>query len=156
MKIAVAGTGYVGLSNAVLLAQHNEAETLQIALDHLPRHIEGINQIEVLIINDGSTDATVQVAREWGVNHIVSFKQNRGLARGFMAGVDACLHLGADIIVNTDADDQYCGEDIEKLVRPIMISGLRRRALQAKRTDRPRNKNAFCTGLVPVDFAQRT
>ena len=99
---------------------YNEAETLQIALDHLPRHIEGINQIEVLIINDGSTDATVQVAREWGVNHIVSFKQNRGLARGFMAGVDACLHLGADIIVNTDADDQYCGEDIEKLVRPIL------------------------------------
>ena len=99
---------------------YNEAETLQIALDHLPRHIEGINQIEVLIINDGSTDATVQVARGWGVNHIVSFKQNRGLARGFMAGVDACLHLGADIIVNTDADDQYCGEDIEKLVRPIL------------------------------------
>lgn len=99
---------------------YNEAATLRIALDHLPKKIEGIDQIEVLIINDGSTDETVAVAREWGVNHIVSFRQNRGLARGFMAGLDACLHLGADIIVNTDADDQYCGADIERLVRPIL------------------------------------
>ena len=99
---------------------YNEAETLTVALDHLPKHIEGIDTIETLIINDGSQDATVQVARDWGVNHIVSFKQNKGLARGFMAGIDACLHLGADIIVNTDADDQYCGADIEKLVRPIL------------------------------------
>lgn len=99
---------------------YNEAETLTTALDHLPRQIAGIDEIEVLIINDGSTDETVQVARDWGVNHIVSFKQNQGLARGFMAGVDACLHLGADIIVNTDADDQYCGDDIAKLVQPIL------------------------------------
>ncbi len=99
---------------------YNEAETLAIALDHLPKQIEGIDQLEVLIINDGSTDETVQVARDWGVDHIVSFKQNKGLAKGFMAGIDACLHLGADIIVNTDADNQYCGEDIEKLVRPIL------------------------------------
>ena len=99
---------------------YNEAATLRIALDHLPKKIEGIDQIEVLIINDGSTDETIQVAREWGVNHIVSFRQNRGLARGFMAGLDACLHLGADVIVNTDADDQYCGADIERLVRPIL------------------------------------
>ena len=99
---------------------YNEAETLQVALDHLPRQIDGVDEIEVLIINDGSTDDTVQVARDWGVNHIVSFKQNKGLARGFMAGIDACLHLGADIIVNTDADDQYCGEDIAKLVEPIL------------------------------------
>ena len=99
---------------------YNEAETLTVALDHLPKHIEGIDTIETLIINDGSQDATVQVARDWGVNHIVSFKQNKGLARGFMAGIDACLHLGADIIVNTDADDQYCGADIAKLVQPIM------------------------------------
>ena len=91
---------------------YNEAETLRVALDHLPRQIDGVDEIEVLIINDGSTDRTVEVAREWGVKHIVSFKQNRGLARGFMAGIDACLHLGADIIVNTDADDQYRGEDI--------------------------------------------
>ncbi len=99
---------------------YNEAQTLRVALDHLPRKIEGIDAIEVLIINDGSTDDTVRVAREWGVNHIVSFKQNKGLARGFMAGIDACLHLGADIIVNTDADDQYVGADIERLVRPIL------------------------------------
>lgn len=99
---------------------YNEAETLQVALDHLPKQIDGIDTIEVLIINDGSTDATVEVARQWGVNHIVSFKQNKGLARGFMAGIDACLHLGADIIVNTDADDQYCGADIAKLVKPIL------------------------------------
>jgi len=99
---------------------YNEAETLTTALDHLPKQIAGIDEIEVLIINDGSTDETVQVARDWGVNHIVSFKQNQGLARGFMAGVDACLHLGADIIVNTDADDQYCGDDIAKLVQPIL------------------------------------
>ena len=99
---------------------YNEAETLRVALDHLPRKIDGVDEIEVLIINDGSTDRTVEVAREWGVKHIVSFKQNRGLARGFMAGIDACLHLGADIIVNTDADDQYRGEDIERLVRPIL------------------------------------
>lgn len=99
---------------------YNEAETLHIALDHLPKAIPGIDQLEVLIINDGSTDETVQVARDWGVQHIVSLKQNQGLAKGFMAGIDACLHLGADIIVNTDADNQYCGEDIEKLVRPIL------------------------------------
>lgn len=99
---------------------YNEAETLSVALDHLPKKIDGIDEIEVLIINDGSTDDTVRVAREWGVNHIVSFKQNQGLARGFKAGLDACLHLGADIIVNTDADDQYCGDDIAKLVKPIL------------------------------------
>ncbi len=99
---------------------YNEAETLKTALDHLPKRIDGIDDLEILIINDGSKDETVQVAREWGVNHIVSFRQNKGLARGFMAGIDACLHLGADIIVNTDADDQYCGDDIEKLVRPIL------------------------------------
>ncbi|MBR5408167.1 MAG: glycosyltransferase family 2 protein [Lachnospiraceae bacterium] len=98
----------------------NEAETLKIALDDLPKHIDGIDEIEVLIINDGSVDNTVEVAREWGVNYIVSFTKNKGLAKGFMAGIDACLRNGADIIVNTDADNQYCGEDIEKLVRPIL------------------------------------
>lgn len=98
----------------------NEAETLEIALNDLPRHIDGIDEIEYLIINDGSTDNTVEVARNWGVHYVVSFKQNKGLARGFMAGIDACLKHGADIIVNTDADNQYCGEDIEKIVRPII------------------------------------
>ena len=98
----------------------NEAETLEIALNDLPRQIDGIDEIEYLIINDGSTDDTVEVARNWGVHHVVTFKKNKGLARGFMAGLDACLRAGADIIVNTDADNQYNGNDIEKLVRPII------------------------------------
>ena len=99
---------------------YNEEETLELAYNDLPRHIDGIDTIEYLIINDGSRDGTVKRARELGFHHIVSFKQNKGLAKGFMAGIDACLHLGADIIVNTDADNQYCGADIEKIVRPIL------------------------------------
>lgn len=99
---------------------YNEAETLEIALNDLPKHIDGIDEIEYLIINDGSKDKTVEVARKWGVNYVVNFKRNKGLAKGFMAGLDACLRNGADIIVNTDADNQYCGEDIEKIVRPII------------------------------------
>ncbi|MBQ8148527.1 MAG: glycosyltransferase family 2 protein [Lachnospiraceae bacterium] len=99
---------------------YNEAETLEVALNDLPKHIDGIDVIEYLIINDGSQDNTVEVAQNWGVHHIVNFKQNKGLAKGFMAGLDACLRNGADIIVNTDADNQYCGDDIEKIVRPIL------------------------------------
>lgn len=99
---------------------YNEAETLEIALNDLPKHIDGIDEIEYLIINDGSQDNTVEVAKNWGVNYVVNFKCNKGLAKGFMAGLDACLRQGADIIVNTDADNQYCGADIEKLVRPIL------------------------------------
>lgn len=99
---------------------YNEEKTLELAYNDLPRHIDGIDTIEYLIINDGSKDNTVQRARELGFHHIVSFKRNKGLAKGFMAGIDACLHLGADIIVNTDADNQYCGADIEKIVRPIL------------------------------------
>ena len=99
---------------------YNEAETLEIALNDLPRHIDGIDEIEYLIINDGSDDDTEHIAKEWGVHHIVRFKRNLGLAKGFLAGIDKALREGADIIVNTDADNQYCGEDIEKLVRPIL------------------------------------
>ena len=99
---------------------YNEEETLPETVADLPRHIEGIDTIEYLIINDGSADKTVQTAREVGVHHIVSFKANKGLARAFSAGIDACLRLGADIIVNTDADNQYCGKDIEKLIAPIL------------------------------------
>ena len=99
---------------------YNEAETLKMALDALPNQIDGVDAIEYLIINDGSQDNTVEVAKEWGVQHIVNFKQNRGLAKGFMAGLDMCLRNGADIIVNTDADNQYCGDDIEKLIAPIL------------------------------------
>lgn len=99
---------------------YNEAETLLIALNDLPKKIEGIDEIEYLIINDGSKDNTVEVAKSWGVNYVVNFKKNRGLAKGFMAGIDACLRNGADIIVNTDADNQYNGADIETIVRPIL------------------------------------
>ena len=99
---------------------YNEAETLEVALNDLPKQIDGIDTIEYLIINDGSKDNTVEVAKRWGVHYVVNFKRNKGLAKGFMAGLDACLRNGADIIVNTDADNQYCGEDIEKLVRPIL------------------------------------
>ena len=98
----------------------NEAETLEIALNDLPKQIDGIDEIEYLIINDGSTDNTVEVAKRWGVNYVVNFVNNKGLARGFIAGLDACLRAGADIIVNTDADNQYCGADIEKLIKPIV------------------------------------
>ena len=91
-----------------------------MTIHDLPRHIDGIDEIEYLINNDGSTDRTVERAKELGVHHIVSFVHNRGLAKGFMAGIDACLRLGADIIVNTDADNQYAGADIEKLVRPLL------------------------------------
>ena len=99
---------------------YNEAQTLEVALNDLPRKLDGIDTIEYLIINDGSADNTVEVAKKWGVHHIVNFKQNKGLAKGFMAGLDGCLRNGADIIVNTDADNQYCAEDIETLIRPIL------------------------------------
>ncbi|GAA0272787.1 glycosyltransferase family 2 protein [Faecalicatena contorta] len=99
---------------------YNEAETLEIALNALPKKIDGIDKIEYLIINDGSIDNTAEIAKNWGVHYIVNFKRNKGLAKGFMAGLDACLRNGADIIVNTDADNQYCADDIEELVRPIL------------------------------------
>ena len=99
---------------------YNEAETLEVALNDLPKKLDGIDQIEYLIINDGSHDDTVEVARKWGVHHVVNFKQNKGLAKGFVAGLDGCLKCGADIIVNTDADNQYCGDDIAVLIQPIL------------------------------------
>lgn len=98
----------------------NEEKTLPVTLRDLPRSIKGVDVIEYLIIDDGSTDRTVEVARKHGVHHIVSFPKNRGLAAAFRAGVDACLRLGADIIVNTDADNQYNGADIPKLIQPIL------------------------------------
>ncbi len=99
---------------------YNEAETLPITLKQLPRKISGISKVEWLIIDDGSSDNTVSVAKKHGVDHIVHFKKNRGLAEGFKAGMDACINLGADIIVNTDADNQYHAGDIPKLVQPII------------------------------------
>lgn len=99
---------------------YNEENTLPDTVADLPAAIPGIDEIEYLIINDGSTDGTVAAAKRCGVHHIVSYSKNKGLAGAFMTGIDACLRLGADIIVNTDADNQYCGKDIEKLIRPIL------------------------------------
>jgi glycosyltransferase involved in cell wall biosynthesis len=98
----------------------NEATTLPGTLAELPRSIPGIDVIEVLIIDDGSTDGTSNVARKLGIKHVVQFERNRGLAAAFMAGLEASLAAGADIIVNTDADNQYRAEDIAKLVEPIL------------------------------------
>jgi glycosyltransferase involved in cell wall biosynthesis len=98
----------------------DEEATLPATIADLPRAIEGIEEIELLVIDDGSTDRTVEVAREHGVEHIVRLTNNKGLAAGFQAGLDAALKLGADIVVNTDADNQYSGADVEKLVAPIL------------------------------------
>lgn len=99
---------------------YNEAETLAIALGALPREVNGFDEVEWLIINDGSEDDTVKVAQECGVDHIVNFKHNQGLAKGFMGGIKECLRQGADVIVNTDADNQYEADDIPKLTQPIL------------------------------------
>jgi len=99
---------------------YNEAETLAITLAALPRQVPGFDTVEWLIIDDGSQDNTAQVARANGVDHVVRHTCNRGLARGFMTGLDACLRLGADVIVNTDADNQYNAEDIPSLTLPIL------------------------------------
>ena len=99
---------------------YNEEKTLPVTLKGLPKTIPGVSEIETLVINDGSTDNTAGVAAENGADHIVNLKKRRGLAVVFATGIDAALRLGADIIVNTDADNQYKGKDIEKLVRPII------------------------------------
>ena len=98
----------------------NEELTLPSTLDDLPREIQGVDQVEWLVIDDGSRDRTVEVAREHGVDHVVRLTNNKGLASGFQAGLDAALKLGADVVVNTDADNQYYGGDIPKLVAPIL------------------------------------
>ena len=99
---------------------YNEEKSLPITLNALPKKFEGIDEIEVLIINDGSTDKTVEVARSLGVKHIVEMPHNCGLAKAFVAGINTALSLEADIIVNTDADNQYCADDIEKIIKPIL------------------------------------
>ena len=99
---------------------YDEEHTLPGTLADLPRAVPGIDEVEWLVIDDGSTDRTVEVAREHGVDHIVRLTNNKGLAAAFQAGLDASLKLGADIIVNTDADNQYFGGDIPKLVAPIL------------------------------------
>jgi glycosyltransferase involved in cell wall biosynthesis len=98
----------------------NEAAQLPQTLADLPREVEGFDAVEWLVIDDGSTDETIAVARQLGVHHLVRLTNNKGLAAGFQAGIDTALKLGADVIVNTDADNQYYGADIAKLVRPIL------------------------------------
>jgi glycosyltransferase involved in cell wall biosynthesis len=99
---------------------YNEEETLPLTVQDIPRQIDGVDQVEILAIDDGSTDNTISVAEEIGVDHIVRNIRNKGLAKTFFAGLDASLRLGADIIVNTDGDNQYRGQDIPKLIAPIL------------------------------------
>src|SRR5258708_270060 len=99
---------------------YNEEGTLDVTLSSLPRELPGITKVEWLIVDDGSLDGTIKVAELFGVHHIVRFPRNRGLAKAFMAGLEASLAAGADIVVNLDADNQYCAEDIPKLVQPIL------------------------------------
>lgn len=104
----------------IQIPSFNEEDTLPLTLSKLPKKLPGIDIIEVLILNDGSTDKTVEVAKQHGAHHVVSAKQNQGLAKTFLMGLDAALKRGADIIVNTDADNQYNADDIEKLIIPIL------------------------------------
>ncbi len=112
----------------------NEEDTLPGTIADIPREFDGIDEVEILVVNDGSTDRTVEVARKAGVEHIVEFKRNRGLGYAFRAGFDACLKAGADIIVNTDGDNQYAGWDIAKLVKPI-VEGKAEIVIGNRRTD---------------------
>ena len=97
----------------------NEEETLAVTLGQLPRSLAGVDQVEWLVIDDGSTDGTVEAARAAGVHHIIEHP-HQGLSRAFLAGLEACLEKGADVIVNTDADNQYDARDIPKLVQPVL------------------------------------
>jgi glycosyltransferase involved in cell wall biosynthesis len=99
---------------------HNEEASLPVAFAALPKELPGVTSVEVLVIDDGSTDRTVTVAKELGVHHVVGFPRNQGLAKAFMLGIRSCLERGADIIVNTDADNQYDARDIPMLIQPIL------------------------------------
>jgi glycosyltransferase involved in cell wall biosynthesis len=99
---------------------YNEADTLPLVLEGIPREIAGVDQVQVLIVDDGSDDDTVAMARQHGADYIVRHAGNKGLARAFQTGLDACLHLGADVIVNTDGDNQYPQSDIPRLIAPVL------------------------------------
>ena len=98
----------------------NEAETLEETIRNLPREVQGFEKVEFLVVDDGSADGTYARATELEVDHVIRHPRNLGLARAFMTGLESCIERGADVIVNTDADNQYSGEDIHKLVYPIM------------------------------------
>jgi len=104
----------------VMIPSYNEEETIASVIREIPRSIPGVDTVEVLVINDGSTDRTVEEARRAGADTVISFKKNKGLAPGFRAGLETALSMGADIIVNTDADGQYDGGEIPKLIQPIL------------------------------------
>jgi glycosyltransferase involved in cell wall biosynthesis len=104
----------------VQIPAYNEQATLSEAISCIPRSVPGVDQVEVLVIDDGSSDGTGEVARQAGADHIIRHKTNRGLARAFLTGIENCISLGADIIVNTDADNQYNAADIPKLVEPVL------------------------------------
>lgn len=114
---------------------YNEADTLPGVVRDIPRTIPGVDKVEVLVIDDGSTDGTAQLAREAGVDHIVRHNTNRGLAQSFRTGLDACLALGADIVVNTDGDNQYDGSGIPLLIAPI-LNGVADIVVGDRQTDR--------------------
>ncbi len=98
----------------------NEEKNIAATIRDIPREIPGVDRVEILVINDGSTDGTARAARAAGADHLIGFAERKGLARAFISGIDACLREGADLIVNTDADNQYRGECIGELIRPIL------------------------------------
>lgn len=118
--VSCARTGGGALKLIIQIPCWNEEQTLPLAFAALPRQVAGFDSVETLVIDDGSTDRTVEVARSLGVTHILRLVTHQGLAAGFQRGVLECLRLGADVVVNTDADNQYCADDIPRLVEPIL------------------------------------
>ncbi|HEY9396960.1 MAG TPA: glycosyltransferase family 2 protein [Burkholderiales bacterium] len=139
---------------------YNEAETLAIALAALPRAVPGFDKVEWLVIDDGSRDQTVRVALQNGVDHVVRHTRNCGLARGFMTGLHECVRLGADVIVNTDADNQYCADDIPALTAPILTGQadivIGARPIESIRHFSPVKKMLQKLGSYVVRVASRT
>jgi len=139
---------------------YNEAESLPATLAALPRQVPGVDRVEWLVVDDGSTDATAEVARAHGVDHVVRLSSNQGLARAFMAGLEAAVRAGADVIVNTDADNQYDAADIPKLIEPI-LSGRAEIVVGARPIDEiahfsPAKKLLQKVGSAVVRLASRT